>query len=279
MAEFTRKGITLSFGLISETVRLTGAIDKSAEVSLNTVCVGTEQGTDHAPVGIKSQYVCTECGPISDRSTLRKGRKVGSGFQLVDTDQIKEVKSQTADTFKGKVALTAHPAEQVLTSTVGTGSFYYLSPEGAGDRYAIIRDLIDQHPELSFVAQYTVSSRVSMYVAHVRDGAIMLESREGSGKVKDAPDVSGESNQAMLGMAEQLLDQLVVDFDAATYADTYTEKLQAMLEASQVVEALPTEGEAPAAAAVSDEELMAKLAEMLPQKKPAKRAAARRKAS
>jgi non-homologous end joining protein Ku len=254
---FSRKDISLSFGLVTETVRLTGAINKDAALSLKSLCVG--QGTaEHAATPISSVYQCPSCGPITDRESLVKGHDTGDGWAIVTGDDIKELKADTSEQFKKKIALTAHPADQVLNSTQSGSKVYYLEPQAAGDRFAIIRDLIANHPQYAFVAQYTVTSNVATYVARVSGTAIVLEERVQL-DLNDAPVVEGETNKPMYDMAAQLLGQMVVDFDASTYADTYTERLREMLDAANVVEgAEAPEGSKPRKKA-SDDELMAAL--------------------
>lgn len=281
MGTFSRKGLTLSLGLVSETVRLTGAIDNSTKQDLKSICVGAEK-QEHPATAIKSQYVCETCGPIINRDTLLKGRPSGDGWAVVAPEEVKQLRDATGAEFKKTVALTAHPADQVLTSTVATGSLYYLEPDSSGDRFAIIRDLIADNPQYAFVAQYTVSSRVAMYVAHVKGDAIMLEQRQAMTNVKQPPQIEAEANQAMLQMAEQLLGQMVNDFDPISYADTYTSQLAEMLSNADVVEGAPTaEGDTKTHKKSSDDDLMAALAAELAQAKPKKKASTtrRRKAS
>lgn len=275
---FSRKGITLSLGLISEQVKLTGAVDKSSgDEQLKTLCVGMD-GTEHAPSAISSKYHCPTCGDIHDRTQLKKGRPSGDGFVVVNPEDLNELKADTSEQFKKEVSLTAHPAEQVLNGTVSGDKRYYLQPEAAGQRFAVIRSLIADNPQYAFLAQYTVSARVSTYMARVEGDAILLEERTPAALLP-APQIEAEPNEAMLEMAEQLLGTLVTDFDASNYADTYTERLREMLDAAEVTEGDTTTPVVAAAPKQSkDDALMAALEAQLKaaKSKPKKRASTAR---
>lgn len=258
---FSRKDITLSFGLVTETVRLSQALDKTTEEPLKSLCIG-QGDADHAATPITSVYQCPSCGPIIDRGTLKKGRESGNGWAVVDQEDIAALKKDTSDQFKKSIALTAHPVDQVLNKTQPTGKLYYLEPQNAGERFAIIRDLIAKHPQYAFVAQYTVSSRVSTYVARAEGEAIILEARA-EVSLLAAPEVEGTANPAMYEMAEQLLGGMVTDFDADTYADTYTTKLAEMLDAADVVEGADTPEGSKVHKSSTDDDLLAGLAQQL----------------
>jgi len=257
MAEFSRKGITVAFGLISTQVRLTGAVEKETTPRLNTLCVGAESGTEHPPVAIKTSYVCDQCGLLHDKTVLKKGRPAGDGFVIVEATDIEQTRAETGAEFKKTVKFTAHPAEDVLDGTAPNGTLYYLSPESGGDTYALLRDLIEKHPEVAFVALYTVSSRVGMYVARIHNGAIVLEGRHRESELKSAPEIpDADVNTELFDMAEMFLSKMVTEFEAESYADQYTEKIRSMLDVATPVAGLPSDADA---APASTADLMAAL--------------------
>lgn len=244
MAEFARKGLTLAFGLISTQVRLTGAVEKDTTPRLNTLCVGDEKGSAHAPRPIKQGYTCEDCGPLTDKTVLKKGKPAGDGYVIVDAEEVTKARTDTGAEFKKSIKFTAHKAADVIEGTAPNGTLYYLAPEGSADAYSLLRDLIAKHPEVAFVALYTVSSRVGMYVARVHGDAIVLEGRYRESELKAAPDFDqAPVNEQLYGMAEQFLDGMVTDFNADEYADKYTERINAMLEASTPVAAAAMETE------------------------------------
>lgn len=246
MAEFARKDIALSFGLISTTVRLTGAVEKDTTPRLSTLCVGNESGNAHPPVQAKQTMTCTECGPITDKSTLVKGSKSGGGYVIVDTETVQNVRSETAEQHKKSIKFTAHPAEEVLTRTAPNGTLYYLEPQtpAAVEAYGLLRDLIRDNPDKAFVSLYTVTSRIGMYVARVHNDAIVLEGLHRTSDLKSGPELPDmPENEALAGMAQQFLNSMVTEFDPESYEDTYAARLAEMLDVGTPVAAL--EGEAP----------------------------------
>jgi non-homologous end joining protein Ku len=266
MAEFARKGLTLAFGLISTQVRLTGAVEKDTTPRLNTLCVGAEKNAEHPPVAVKSGYTCSSCGPLADKAVLKKGRPSGDGYVVVEAEDISTARAESGAEYKKKIQFTAHPADAVLDNTAPNGTLYYLAPEGAGEAYSLLRDLIAKHPEISFVALYTVSSRVGMYVARVHDNAIVLEGRYREAEFKAAPEFDdAEVNEQLFTMAQDFLEGMVVDFDAKSYVDSYAEKIKAMLDMATPVAGLTSE--APATSAPVD--LMAALQAEIASKKAA----------
>lgn len=247
MAEFARKGLTLAFGLISTQVRLTGAVEKDTTPRLNTLCVGTEKGTEHPPAPIKQANTCAECGLLEDKTVLKKGRAAGDGYVVVDAEDITNARTETGAEYKKSIKFTAHPAGEVIDNTAPNGTLYYLAPEAGADAYTLLRDLILQHPEVAFVGLYTVSSRVGMYVARVHGDAIVLEGRYRESELKASPEFDQTpANPQLFGMAEQFLESMVTEFDPDSYADSYAEAIKAMLEVGTPVAGLPSE-ETPAA--------------------------------
>ena len=259
------KGVSLSLGLISATVRVESALDKPD--SLRTLCVGTNgpMGT-HSPLAIRNVTTCDVCGPITDKTTLLKGKPVGDGFAIVDADAIETLKHDHDDAYKKSISLTVHPVDEVASSTAQGEKMYYLVPDGAEDRYALFASMVEAHPELAFVGLYTVRSRASMFTLRSHDGILVLEERTRAENMKAAPEVTGTCNQALLGMAEQLLPAMVTPYDAAAYSDTYQAALDSLLAAAQVTEAGQAVLPIAAPKKDADADLLAALAAMLPVK-------------
>jgi non-homologous end joining protein Ku len=187
--------------------------------------------------------VCDTCGLLADKTVLKKGRPAGDGYVIVEAEQVDNARSETGAQFKKSIKFTAHPAGEVLDGTAPNGTLYYLQPDGNGEAYALLRDLIVNHPEVAFVALYTVSSRAGMYVARVHNGAIVLEGRHRGSELKDAPEFdTPEVNEQLYGMADQFLEGMVTEFDADSYADGYVERIRQMLDMGTPVAGVPAEG-------------------------------------
>jgi DNA end-binding protein Ku len=272
------KGVALSVGLIGVTIRVESAVNKAE--SFTTLCVG-QSGKAHDPTPIKMPRKCESCGEIADYSTLAKGRKSSDGYVVVTADEVAALKVDD-ERYKKSISLVPHPADEVYGATAQGDKLYQLHPDGDADRYALIGRLIDAHPEFAFLTLYTVRSRASLYVARVKDGVVLLEERVRHENLKPLPQLDGAVNEALLGMAEQLLGTMATPFDPESYADGYQRALDELIASRDAVAA----GASPELATVtplhqSDDELMAKLAALAtggtkaaPRKRAAKKSTA-----
>jgi non-homologous end joining protein Ku len=267
------KNITLSLGLISATVRVESATT-TAE-SFKSVCTG-QDGATHDPIPVKAPRKCESCGELAYGAPVSKAREVGGGLVLVTDEEIAQAKAAHDEKFKGAVQLVAHQAGDVAGATAQGEKLYQLVPEGEHSRYALIARLVAEHPELAFVSMYTVRSRAAMYVLRSRNGVLLLEERVTQDRLKPLPQVETTVNEAMLGMAETLLPDLITEFNVADYTDKYLAAIEALVAGRDAVSS--------ALATVTpirqtDDDLMAKLAAAVQEKEPAKPKRATRKAS
>lgn len=257
------KGVSLSLGLIGgATVRVEAA--KERPESFTQLCVG-QNGATHAPSRISLVSTCATCGAITDKSTLKKGRASGDGYIVVEQEEIKQLKETHDAAFKKTISLTPYPSEQVFGSTAQGDKLYYLVPESGNDRYALLATLIEQHPEYAFCLMWTARSRATMYVARVTDGVICLEERVHEANLKPRPVVDGAPDAALLAMADQVLPQMVQDFDPTTYEDGYLAALNALLASREATtgDNVPTTASQPSVAENANAELLAALAAMV----------------
>lgn len=246
-------GVALSFGLISTAVDLTSALDKVSGTGNVRVC-----DTGHPATRITQPVTCPECGPIPYQQ-LKTARPVEGGLVVLEAEDLKEVRGD-ADAFKKKATISAHPAEQVEVRTSVGEKMYYLTPaKGHEAGYAAILSLVQSHPELAFMTQWTPRSSVAQFRVRAYNGALVFQERTREGTVRPAPDVSLGDNEQLLAMAEQFLAMpgMVVEYDPTTYADKSQERLAAIVATKEVV---PVEGATGGVTPVVVDDLMAKLA-------------------
>lgn len=197
---------------------------------------------------------CPTCG----KPPNGKARQVASGsFVKLDQADLDAV-AEEAKAFKGVVNLTPHPAEQMTKMLpAAKGKVYTLAPydAAAADTYALMLELVRNHPELCFTAVWTVSTVPAIYRLGEYEGVLTLIELAWPESIRELPAVTGTPNPAMVGMAEQFLTTLVADFDPATYKDTGKARLDAIIAAGTVV----TAGGATSVPAQSTGDLMAAL--------------------
>lgn len=214
------KSVSLQLGLISCTVSLDSAVEKKA--SLTQLCVN-----GHPPRKITMPTVCPECGPV-ERATLKRGSAVGKdAFVVVETAEIANLND--AEAFKGKIALTPHPAADVRESTVPGEKAYWLTPQGDPGNYLLLAQVLADSPDVAYCAMYTVRSVAAMFELNVRSGALLLSERVQGAKIRTAPEVTGSYNPDLLPLAEQFAQAQLKPFDPETYKDTYAERLSGLL--------------------------------------------------
>jgi DNA end-binding protein Ku len=230
---WSRKGVALTLGLISTSVRIEQANEKAEDTALRTICVG--QGTEHEPVPITMRTACPTCGEIADRSLLRKGKQVGDGYVVVTQEEVAELKHEYDDAYKKKIELVAHPLEQVLDRTDQGDKTYVLLPEGTTDGYLHILNAMREHPELALVGRFTPTSRATTFMLVERDGVIVAQERVAAAKQRTFEAVEGDVNPAYQAMVNTLVDAITTDFDPSNYEDSYAKALTELVANREVV--------------------------------------------
>lgn len=266
-----RKGLVLSFGLVNVIVSIDGAVAK--DDSLATVCCGPA-GAEHVATQISQRRVCATCGEVA-YADLKKARKVGNDFQVIEQQEVASVRDAALGATKRMMTLTVHNAAEVDSSTLQGESVYYVSPDGAAQigAYSLLLDAVSRHPEYAFLTQYTPTSRASMWQLKAFNGTLVISQRTWPENVKSAPDTHAvDPDPVLQGQLDQVIASMVKPFDVNDYRDTYREALAAAVAAKELVAGVSverTKSDAPAAAPVVD--LSAALTQMLGNAKPAKK--------
>lgn len=263
--------VALSFGLITASVSVQAALDPKTKTGNVMVC-----DAGHEPLQIRQPRVCDQCGEVPFQQ-LKKARPVDGGLVLLEKEDLAEAASD-ATAFKKRAGVTAHPAEQVQIQTSTGEKLYYLVPDkGHEQAYSTLRALVRNHPELAFVTQWTPRSALGQFQLIVHDDVLAFQERtEAGANLRPAPVVSAEENEALVGLAEQVLSLpgSVSEYDPATYRDHFEERIAALISTKDVVAAGKTETSSVAAPA----DLMAKLAAQVEAAKAAKKPAAKPRA-
>lgn len=277
---FVAKGVALSLGLLTASVKLSSAVASKPQSESNvTVC-----DTGHPARRIRAPRVCDECGGEVPFQQLKRARPVEGGLVVLEEEDLAELK-EDVERFKARAAITAHPAEQVALLTGVGDKMYFLHPErGHEAAYATFVALMEASPELAFVTQWTPRSAVSHFQVHARDGALLFQERTRAGTLREAPELELERDEELIELAEQMLKRAVSDYDPATYADGAEEKLAKIIASKEVVPAADTETPVAIAPVVDLKaalraELKARGKKAPAKKAPAKKAAARKKVS
>lgn len=232
------KNVTLSFGLLSCNVTVTSAIEPKP--TNKNVCTGTNGHAEHPPVPLAQKLHCPLCGEVPYQG-VRKAREVAGGLVLLEAAEMAAAKGDPS-ALKKRAAMTPHPSSQVELETMTSGKVYHLAPEPGGEvTYTVLRDLLDAHPELAFVCQWTPRSSAGLYQVRVHNQVLVFQERVRPGALREAPVlVAPVMPTGLAGMAEMFLNlpDVVTPFQADTYVDTYEANLAALI-APKVVSAMP----------------------------------------
>jgi non-homologous end joining protein Ku len=214
------KDVVLSLGMISCTVRVESAL--YTQDYLTNVCIGSTD-TAHDPIAVSRPLTCEHCGPIAQHTT-KKAKKEGGGLVLLEDTEVAELAGNDAE-YRGKVQLVPYNAADVLTKTGQAEKYYFLTTQNSPENYALLAEIIKRYPEKLFVAKYAVRTKAQIYVAQVKGDCILLQERTFVTGLKPIPTFGTPINEAFLPLAEQMVETMEADFDAATFADQYQSHL------------------------------------------------------
>lgn len=268
--------VAVNLGLISATVRVLSATDRPEP--MKSLCIGTESGHGHAPTPVRMPRLCPECGEVTNYKSLVKGRKHGTGYQIVTSEEVEALTAETTAFAKKTIELTTHPRESVDLSTRVGEKVYYLEPQGPG-RYSILVRLVQDNPDLSFCGQFTPRSAISTFELIVIRGVLALRERVPLDTMKEVPVIEKTPvNEALLAVAQSVLPGMVTNFDPENYADQFAKRLNDVLSSRTAVEVLAGPATTPGPVSVStDDDLLAALSSLATQQKAKSRKPAARK--
>lgn len=235
-----RKGIVVQLGMITAIMDLESATVKD-DTGLKQVCTGTN-GAEHTPEAIKQKKFCSHCGEVA-YSDIKKAKIVGTSFQIVEAEEVAEVKDATLGASKKMVSLTPHPTESVEGKILPSGTLYTLQPSDAAQMgaYSMLHDTITRHPEVTMLGLWTPTSRKSLFRLGTYGDALVFDQQYRTEEIKVVEPVTPPLAAAMQTQVDMLLPMMLQPFDAATYADDYSAKLAELLASREAVEGAATE--------------------------------------
>jgi len=225
MARAIWKG-TLGFGLVNVSVELLTA---SAPESLDLDLLDRR---DHARIGYRKYNKTT--GDEVTQDDIVRGYAVSSGTYVVlddaDLKAANPAATQSID-IVGFVPQSAVPR-------IFYDKPYYVSPMKGSDRaYALLRDALASTEQLA-VAQLVIHTRQHMAAVYAQDEALVVQLLRYAADLKTSK-VAGVREVAALprtaasrelAMAKQLIATMAMDWEPATYRDTYRDDILRLVE-------------------------------------------------
>lgn len=215
----------ISFGLVTIPVKLYNAVSRRS--------VRFNQLDDRSGARIKYQKVSAETGEEVPAEHIVRGWEFAKGqYVLVDDGELQAMAPS------GGKAITIEafvPLDQI--DPVLWDSAHYAAPDpGFEKAYALLLRALERSGRVA-VSQYVRGGK--QYLAALRPNAGKLDvcTMVWADEVVDPAAVDGlgaaaevEVSEAELAMADQLIEQLIGDFDHAAFHDSYREELVALLQ-------------------------------------------------
>lgn len=235
----TWKG-TISFGLVSVPVRMYTAV-RSHDVHFRQVHTTTK-------ARIRRQRVDAETGEEVPADEIAKGYELGDGrYLLVDPDELARLDPEKSRTIDIQDFVEVGDIDPIYFDRP-----YYLTPDGeaAARPYRLLVQAM-QRADKAAVATFVMRTRQYLAAIRARDGVLVLSTMNFADEVIDPADLDVpeladvEVADREVEMAEQLIDNLLTDFDPEAYHDEHQARIRELLESKANGEevTLPEAGE------------------------------------
>jgi DNA end-binding protein Ku len=216
---------TISFLLVSFSVKLYNAIETSEKISFNQLhsdCFG--------PIGYSKQ--CKKCGSVVSNEEIVKGYEYDKGqYVVVSPDEISSIAPKSNESIE--VIGFIDPNE--VPSTYFDAS-YFVAPNGpsAGKAYSLLRDAMNL-TGLIAVAKVILRDREELITLTPNADGLILQKLHYRHEVRDQRQVPGletlpAANENELELAQSLVEQMVTTFDEIDTTDHFHTNLKQMLE-------------------------------------------------
>jgi DNA end-binding protein Ku len=236
----------LSFGLVSVPVELYTATEAHGPVFHQF-----EEGTADR---IRYQRVNERTGDEVEYSDIVKGADVGGDYVLLDQDELDSVAPGRSRLMDIHAFVDAGDIDPLYFNKA-----YFLGPGGdeTGKLYALLREAMEKAGKAA-IASFVMRGREYLAAVRADRDILVLETLFFADEVRDPaqqiPDLPGrvKLSRQELSMARQLIDAMSGPWKPADYRDTYTDRVNELIEAKKHKKKVRTSQEAPAATNVVD---------------------------
>jgi DNA end-binding protein Ku len=264
---------TISFGLVSVPCKLYTAADSSSGISFNMI--DPESGSR-----VKYQYVRASDGEKVERTDLVKGYEFAKDRYVTFTDE--ELKAIEAKSDSSVEIEEFVPREQVGREYID--KIYYLGPDKGGDRAYRLLSRAMRETGLSALGKYAARGKQYLVLLTPKDEGVIMEQLRYADEIRSFSEVpigDAEVKEGELKLAIQLIEQIAnEEFEPEKYTDEVRDGVLELIQAKVEGEDITVSAAEEPQAQIIDlmEALKASLDEGT-ERKPAKRAAASKKAS
>ncbi|HUN35108.1 MAG TPA: Ku protein [Trebonia sp.] len=238
---------TLSFGLVTVPVELYSATE-GHRPSFHQFAEGT---TDR----IRYQRVNERTGDEVGYSDIVKGADTGGGtYVLLEQDELDSVAPGQSRSLDIHTFVDLDEIDAIYFNKT-----YFLGPAGdAGAKpYALLRDAMGDSGKAA-IASFVMRGKEYLAAVRADSGVLMLETLFFADEVRDPHAEIGnlpgdvKVSKQEKSMARQLVDSMTGPWTPADYHDTYTDRVNDLIEAKKNEKQPQTAAEPPAATNVTD---------------------------
>ncbi len=237
MAARSIGSVTISFGLVSIPIKVYSSSQSEKTVSFNML----EEKTG---TRVKQQYVSQHSGDVVPRSEMIKGYEFAKGQYVTFTkDELKQFEVEANKAVEIKEFVPLDEVDPILFT-----SAYYVGPDKGADRpYALLREAMRKTGRAA-VAKWATRGKQYLVMLRPMDNGIVMQQLRYAGEVRSLGDIplgEGEANEAELGLAIQLIEQIAKnEFDSEQYQDDVRQRIEEAIAAKvegQEITAAPEE--------------------------------------
>jgi DNA end-binding protein Ku len=236
----------LSFGLVSVPVELYTATEAHGPVFHQF-----EEGTADR---IRYQRVNERTGDEVEYSDIVKGADIGGDYVLLDQDELDSVAPGRSRLMDIRTFVDAGDIDPLYFNKA-----YFLGPGGdeTGKLYALLREAMEKAGKAA-IASFVMRGREYLAAVRADRDILVLETLFFADEVRDPaqqiPDLPGrvKLSRQELSMARQLIEAMSGPWKPSDYRDTYTDRINDLIDAKKHKKKVKLAQEAPAATNVVD---------------------------
>ena len=216
---------TLSFGLVSLNVGLYPAIS-GHDIGFHQIDRKTQKRVRYRKVAEGTDDEVT-----MDR--IVKGYELQPGqYVLIEPDDLAKLAPEKTGTVEIHDFVDISEIDPIYFDTT-----YYVAPEKGADKpYRLLRDAMAQSGRVA-IAEFVMRSRQYLAAVRATDDALVLTTLHFADEIRDVAETLGEEPPSAqfkgreLDLAQNLIEQMTVDWDPTQYRDEYRDRVEELVRA------------------------------------------------
>ncbi|NLL56009.1 MAG: Ku protein [Clostridiales bacterium] len=211
---------SISFGLVYIPVTLHACI-KNNDISFNLIDKNTMSR-------IRYKKTCVDCdGREVKNEDIVKGYQYQDDSYVVLEDQdFEKIKSKKDKTIAIKQFVDIKSIDPVYFNKT-----YYVVPTGAEQAYSLLMGAMESKG-MAGIAKAVLGTKDTLILLRVKDGKMLLNTLYFDDEVQESPakSIKPVTSGKELELAQNLIENMIDDFDISSYKDEYREKLMSLID-------------------------------------------------